>query len=160
MAQPQMQSCTSSSSSSSSSFQYNNTLCSCNPGYIYNVTTKNCSLFQVRAEDWLVVDSGVEHSITFPETIFSFDSIKKFTQSQAVFLEATAVILLSWLLFCLLVRFGSLGDGRTPWFKIRWWISRLDISFATRHWLVIVPLSFCFGWIHWMYAFHEYFLGV
>lgn len=35
---------------------------------------------------------------SFPETIFSFDSIKKFTQSQAVFLEATLV----WLLlgFC------------------------------------------------------------
>ncbi|KAM7497655.1 hypothetical protein LguiA_022069 [Lonicera macranthoides] len=132
MVQPQMQSCT---SSSGSSFQYNNTLCFCNPGYIYNTTTRNCSLFQVRAEDWLVMDSGVEYSITFPETIFSFDSIKKFTQSQAVFLEATVVILLSWLFFCFFVRFGSLGDGRTPWFKIRWWISRLDISFATRHWL-------------------------
>lgn len=80
--------------------------------------------------------SGVDYSIGFPETVFNFDSIKKFTQSQAVFLEATLVMLLSWLLLCLILRLvGPLGDGRSRWFRIRWWISRLDFCFATRHWL-------------------------
>uniref|UniRef100_A0A5B7AKP0 Uncharacterized protein n=1 Tax=Davidia involucrata TaxID=16924 RepID=A0A5B7AKP0_DAVIN len=116
------------------SFRYNNTLCACNPGYLFNATTNRCTLFLVYGNE-VEVDSGVDYSITFPATIFSFDSIKKFTQSQAVFLEATLVMLLSWLLFCFFLRFGKLGDGRTIWFRIRWWISRLDICFATRHWL-------------------------
>lgn len=74
---------------------------------------------------------------SFPETIFSFDSIKKFTQSQAVFLEATLVMVASWLLFCFFLRFTKLEHHGTHniWFRIRWWISRLDICFATRHWL-------------------------
>ncbi|KAF8393932.1 hypothetical protein HHK36_020134 [Tetracentron sinense] len=116
------------------SFRFNSTLCACNPGYFKNSTSNSCTLFQASAKEW-VVNSGVDYSITFPATIFSFDSIKKFTQSQAVFLEATLVMLLSWLAFCFFVRFGKLGDGTTAWFRIRWWISRLDISFATRHWL-------------------------
>ncbi|KAA8538913.1 hypothetical protein F0562_025605 [Nyssa sinensis] len=116
------------------SFRYNTTLCACNPGYLYNATTNRCTLFTVYGNE-VEVDSGVEYSITFPATIFSFDSIKKFTQSQAVFLEATLVMLVSWLVFCFFLRFGKLGDGRTIWFRIRWWISRLDICFATRHWL-------------------------
>jgi len=86
------------------------------------------------------VNSGVDYSISFPETIFSFDQIKKFTQSQAVFLEITAFLLAIWLLFCGLVRLAKLGDGRTVWFKIRWWISRLDICFSTKHYLVIGSL--------------------
>lgn len=45
------------------------------------------------------------------------------------------MLLLSWLFFCFFVRFKKLGDGRNVWFRIRWWISRLDICFATRHWL-------------------------
>lgn len=45
------------------------------------------------------------------------------------------MLLASWLVFCFFVRFGKLGDGTTPWFQIRWWISRMDVSFATRHWL-------------------------
>ncbi|GAB4855826.1 hypothetical protein Ancab_024470 [Ancistrocladus abbreviatus] len=113
---------------------YNKTLCACAPGYLFNATTKSCTLFTVSSSEW-VMNSGVDYSITFPETIFSFDQIKRFTQSQAVFLEATAIMVLSWLLFCVFVRLGKLGDGRTPWFKIRWWISRLDICFATGHWL-------------------------
>ncbi|KAK9292790.1 hypothetical protein L1049_020770 [Liquidambar formosana] len=116
-------------------FPYNGTLCACAPGYVLNATANSCTLFQLSPSEALVVNSGVDYSLAFPATIFSFDSIKKFTQSQAVFLEATLVMLVSWLVFCLLVRFGKLGDGRGIWFKIRWWISRLDISFATRHWL-------------------------
>ncbi|KAL2941618.1 CD97 antigen [Bienertia sinuspersici] len=115
------------------SVTYNRTFCACEPGYLYNSTTKNCSFFTFSPE-W-VVESGVDSAVTFPETIFSFDQIKKFTQSQAVFLEATAVLLASWLLFCVFVRFHELGDGRNIWFQIRWWISRLDVCFATRHWL-------------------------
>lgn len=118
------------------SFLYNATLCACNPGYLYNHTTNACALFAAEAP--LLLSSGVDYasSITFPVTIFSFDSIKKFTQSQAVFLEATLVMLLCWLIFCFLLRLFPLGsDGRSASFKIRWWISRLDIAFATRHWL-------------------------
>ncbi|XP_059669040.1 uncharacterized protein LOC132314161 [Cornus florida] len=116
------------------SFRYNTTLCACNPGYVYNATAKSCALFQVFGDE-VELNSGIDYSLNLPQTIFSFDSIKKFTQSQAVFLEATFVMLLSWLFFCFFVRFGKLGDGRNIWFRIRWWISRLDIAFATRHWL-------------------------
>ncbi|XP_051116218.1 uncharacterized protein LOC127241294 [Andrographis paniculata] len=118
-------------------FAYNSTRCACNPGYLYNSSTNSCSLFSERSPN-VELSSGVDYesSLAFPETIFSFDSIKKLTQSQAVFLEATLAMLLAWLGFCLLLRFSSLGsDGRSPWFRIRWWISRLDISFATHHWL-------------------------
>ncbi|KAL8171818.1 hypothetical protein V2J09_023622 [Rumex salicifolius] len=116
------------------SILYNTSLCACSPGYFFNSTSKSCALFNVSSSEW-VVNSGVDYSISFPETIFSFDHIKKFTQSQAVFLEATAIMLLSWLLFCALVRFRKLGDGRNYSFRVRWWISRLDVCFATRHWL-------------------------
>nr|XP_023883482.1 uncharacterized protein LOC111995782 isoform X2 [Quercus suber] len=116
-----------------SSIVYNTTLCACPPGQLLNFSTNRCTLFQAISD--IQTDSGVDYSIGFPATIFDFDSIRKFTQSQAVFLEATLVMLLSWLVFCFFLRFMSLGDGRNAWFKIRWWISRLDISFATRHWL-------------------------
>ncbi|XP_021772373.1 uncharacterized protein LOC110736463 isoform X1 [Chenopodium quinoa] len=112
---------------------YNKTLCACSPGYLFNATTKSCELFTSPSK--FIVNSGVDYSISFPETIFSFDQIKKFTQSQAVFLEATGVLLVSWLLFCVFLRFRKLGDGRSIWFQLRWWISRLDVCFATRHWL-------------------------
>lgn len=140
---PQIQQCP----INGNSFMYNNTLCACNPGYLYNATARSCSLFRVDVKDWMRLDSGIDYSINFPN-IFSFDTITRFTQSQAVFLEATLVMLLSWLFFCFFARFGSLGDGRTVWFKIRWWISRLDICFATRHWLVINHFFFlliCFS---------------
>ncbi|KAL8517779.1 hypothetical protein ACS0TY_009195 [Phlomoides rotata] len=118
-------------------FLYNTTQCACNPGYLFNSTANSCALFSEHGPP-LVLSTGIDYgsALTFPGTIFSFDSIKKFTQSQAVFLEATLVMLLCWLSFCLLLRLFPLGsDGRSLWFKIRWWISRLDISFATRHWL-------------------------
>ncbi|KAH9607682.1 hypothetical protein KSS87_010945 [Heliosperma pusillum] len=118
---------------------YNNTLCACAPGFLYNVTAKSCDVFTTSYSEW-VINSGVDYSIALPQTIFSFDQLKKFTQSQAVFLEGTAILLVSWLLFCGFVRFGSLGDGRTPWFQLRWWISRLDICFSTRHWLLFVSI--------------------
>ncbi|XP_073315444.1 uncharacterized protein [Primulina huaijiensis] len=122
----------------SHAFRYNGTLCACDPGYLYNFSGNSCHLFVDDRGAAIHVSSGVSYdfSVPFPGTIFSFDSIKKFTQSQAVFLEATLVMLLSWLAFCLLLRFVPRGsDGRSLWFKIRWWVSRLDISFATRHWL-------------------------
>ncbi|KAL6527047.1 hypothetical protein OROGR_016137 [Orobanche gracilis] len=118
-------------------FVYNRTQCACIPGYLFNSSSNSCELFSERGPD-VELSSGVDNDprLSFPTTIFSFDSIKKFTQSQAVFLEATLVVLLCWLGFCLLLRLFPLGsDGRSPWYKIRWWISRLDISFATRHWL-------------------------
>lgn len=45
------------------------------------------------------------------------------------------MMLLSWLFFCLFLRFMKPGDGRSIWFRMRWWVSRLDVCFATRHWL-------------------------
>lgn len=130
---------------------YNKTLCACAPGYMFNATSKSCNLFSIFPSEW-VSNTGVDYTISFPETIFSFDQIKRFTQSQAVFLEATAIMLASWLLFCAFVRFGKLGDGKTIWFQIRWWISRLDICFATRHWLVIcvffLLLYIVFFWLN------------
>lgn len=121
----------------SNSFRYNATQCACNPGYLFNITSRSCYLFN----EWgpVEMDSGVDyHSVSFPGsgTIFDFDSIRKLTQSQAVFLEATLFMLLSWLFFCFFARCAPLRDGRSIWFKIRWWISRLDVCFASRHWLV------------------------
>ncbi|KAJ8753634.1 hypothetical protein K2173_025625 [Erythroxylum novogranatense] len=116
------------------SITYNGTQCACPPGFLLNRTTNSCGLFTASSD--IVTNTGVDYyTLSFPETIFAFDSIRKFTQSQAVFLEATLVMLLSWLVFCFFLRFLKLGDGRNIWFKIRWWISRLDICFATRHWL-------------------------
>ncbi|KAF8015407.1 hypothetical protein BT93_H1036 [Corymbia citriodora subsp. variegata] len=118
----------------SGSIRYNTTLCACPPGRLLNVAADACTLFT--ANTTIIVDTGVDYyAASFPETIFSFDSIKRFTQSQALFLEATAILLLSWLAFCIFLRFMKVGDGRNAWFQIRWWISRLDICFSTRHWL-------------------------
>ncbi|XP_073525988.1 uncharacterized protein [Phyllobates terribilis] len=116
------------------SILYNNSQCACSPGYLFNSTTNACSLFNFSPSEW-VIKSGVDYATVFPENIFSLHQISKFTQSQTVFLEATVVILLSWLVFCYVLRFGNLEDGRSIWFRIRWWISRLDVCFATRHWL-------------------------
>ncbi|XWS58799.1 hypothetical protein CRYUN_Cryun08bG0064600 [Craigia yunnanensis] len=116
------------------SILYNGSHCACQVGHFLNLTANSCTTYG--GSSAIQTDSGIDYyAISFPETIFSFDSIKKFTQSQAVFLEATLVMLVSWLVFCFFLRFTKLGDGRNVWFKIRWWISRLDVCFATRHWL-------------------------
>ncbi|XWS42916.1 hypothetical protein CRYUN_Cryun16bG0055100 [Craigia yunnanensis] len=116
------------------SILYNGSHCACQVGRFLNITANSCTTYG--GSSAIQTDSGIDYyAISFPETIFSFDSIKKFTQSQAVFLEATLVMLVSWLVFCFFLRFTKLGDGRNVWFKIRWWISRLDVCFATRHWL-------------------------
>ncbi|CAH9080544.1 unnamed protein product [Cuscuta epithymum] len=117
-------------------FPYNGTLCACNPGYLFDAARRNCSLFG----DWdfVEVDSGVDHkSVISPRAggIFDFDSIRKLTESQAVFIEGTLILVLFWLVFCFLARIAPLGDGRSLWFQLRWWISRLDVCFSTRHWL-------------------------
>ncbi|XP_009337983.2 uncharacterized protein LOC103930381 [Pyrus x bretschneideri] len=117
------------------SISYNGSQCACAVGYILNQTAASCVLFATSST--ISTGGGVDsYAIRFAGTIFSFDSIKKFTQSQAVFLEATLVLLLSWLCFCFFLRFIKLdNDGRSIWFRLRWWISRLDVCFATRHWL-------------------------
>ncbi|KAH9734487.1 hypothetical protein KPL71_017392 [Citrus sinensis] len=118
----------------SNRIRYNGSLCACPPGQLYNGTSKSCVLFGERS--LISTDAGIDYyGVSFPETLFAYDSIKKFSQSQAVFLEATLVMLLSWLVCCFFLRFTKLGDGRTIWFRLRWWISRLDICYATRHWL-------------------------
>ncbi|KAF7805263.1 putative transmembrane protein [Senna tora] len=122
------------------SIPFNGSLCACPPGYllVLDRPSNSCTLFTPNSS--ITTVSGVDYyALTFPETLFAFDSIKKFTQSQAVFLEATFLMLLSWLLLCFFLRFMNLGDAHgsttTLWFHIRWWISRFDICFATRHWL-------------------------
>lgn len=118
-------------------FRYNGTLCACDPGY-YLSPRGACTLLQVAPDggDW-VVHAGVESSPTFIMTIFSFDSLKRLTRSQAIFLETTLVLLVAWLGFCFALRwFGRLRGGRSIWFRIRWWISRFDVCFSRRHWLV------------------------
>ncbi|KAK8660295.1 hypothetical protein V6N13_051223 [Hibiscus sabdariffa] len=116
------------------SILFNGSHCACQVGRFLNVSANSCITYD--GSSAIETDSGIDYyAISFPNTIISFDSIKKFTQSQAVFLEATLVMLLSWLLFCFFLRFTKLGDGRNVWFKIRWWISRLDVCFATKHWL-------------------------
>lgn len=77
----------------------------------------------------------MEEQPTLLSTVLSLESIKRLTRSQEVLLGATFVALIVWFAFCLAVRFGRLGDGETVWFRIRWWISRLDVYFYTRHWL-------------------------
>ncbi|OMO89263.1 hypothetical protein COLO4_19830 [Corchorus olitorius] len=116
------------------SILFNGSHCACQVGYFLNITANSCIVYD--GSSAIKTDSGIDYyAMSFPETFFAFNSIKKFTQSQAVFLEATLVMLLAWLIFCFCLRFTKLGDGRNVWFKIRWWISRLDVCFATRHWL-------------------------
>ncbi|XP_004492821.3 uncharacterized protein [Cicer arietinum] len=118
----------------SNSITYNGTFCACTPGHVLDLVANTCNLFDANSN--ITTDSGVDYyALSIPETLPGFDTIKKFTQSQAVFLEATLVMLLSWLFFCFFLRFMSLGDGRGVWFQLRWFVSRLDICFATRHWL-------------------------
>ncbi|XVE62218.1 hypothetical protein DITRI_Ditri06bG0100700 [Diplodiscus trichospermus] len=116
------------------SILYNGSHCACQVGHFLNLTANSCTTYA--GSSAIQTDSGIDYyAISFPRTLFSFDSIKKFTQSQAVFLEATLVMLVSWLVFCFFLRFTKLGNGTNVWFKIRWWISRLDVCFATGHWL-------------------------
>ncbi|XP_031249820.1 uncharacterized protein LOC116107666 isoform X3 [Pistacia vera] len=116
------------------SITYNTSLCACPPGQLAGPAT-SCHVYN--ESSGFVTVSGVQDyfSMSFPETLFAFDSIKKFSQSQAVFLEGTLVMVVSWLLLCFFLRFTNVGDGRNVWFRLRWWISRLDVCYATRHWL-------------------------
>lgn len=124
------------------SITYNATRCACGIGQLLNRSSGSCEIFGWPST--ITTDKDVSYSgISFAETLFAFDRIRKFTQSQAVFLEATLVMLLSWLLFCFFLRFTNLGDGRNVWFNLRWWITRLDVFFSTRHWLVSA-LILCF----------------
>ncbi|GAV80015.1 hypothetical protein CFOL_v3_23477 [Cephalotus follicularis] len=114
--------------------RYNGSQCACGVGQLLNRSSDSCGFLNLSSA--IVADSVVDYYSTFfPETMFDFESIRKFARSQALFLEATLVMLLSWLGFCFALRFFKVGDGTNLWFRIRWWISRLDVCFATRHWL-------------------------
>lgn len=124
------------------SITYNATRCACGIGQLLNRSSGSCEIFGWPST--ISTDKDVNYSgISFAETLFAFDRIRKFTQSQAVFLEATLVMLLSWLVFCFFLRFTKLGDGRNVWFNLRWWITRLDVFFSTRHWLVSASPLLC-----------------
>ncbi|PON41519.1 hypothetical protein PanWU01x14_288730 [Parasponia andersonii] len=119
---------------------------SCQPNVIvFNGNQCSClptGAFSFRPTLPFATDHGIDYyAISFPETTFEFDSIKKFTKSQAVFLEATLVLLVSWLRFCLFLSLMKPGnDRRSIWFKLRWSVSTLDICFATKHWLAMTSL--------------------
>ncbi|KAI0489435.1 hypothetical protein KFK09_029278 [Dendrobium nobile] len=116
-------------------FVYNSTLCACNPGLF--LATDGCKSLTAGGGgggEWKT-SSGVDEQPTFLSTVLPLESIRRLTRSQEALLGATSVALIVWLAFCFSVRFGRLGDGETFWFRIRWWISRLDVNFYTRHWL-------------------------
>ncbi|XP_020261563.1 LOW QUALITY PROTEIN: uncharacterized protein LOC109837647 [Asparagus officinalis] len=116
------------------SFLYNSTLCACDPGYYFTINT-TCVAFDAPAGDFVVVNSAVEHNgPTFLNSMLPLDALRRLTQPQATeLIGATLVTILLWLVFCLVVRIGRLDGGETVWFRLRWWISRLDYCFATKH---------------------------
>ncbi|KAI0524504.1 hypothetical protein KFK09_003875 [Dendrobium nobile] len=117
----------------SHAFGYNGSYCACNPGY-WQQPNGSCALFS-GGSDW-ITSSGVGSSSTILTSVLPLDNIRRFTLSQAVLLEATLGILLVWLLFCFLIRFASLrNDSHSIWFRLRWWISRIDCFFSAEHWL-------------------------
>ncbi|PKA61293.1 hypothetical protein AXF42_Ash006190 [Apostasia shenzhenica] len=119
----------------SKAFRYNDSLCACDPGYWRQLNGSCALLAGSGGGDW-VTSSGVEPSSTFLTTVLPLENIRRFTQSQAVLLEVTLVLLLLWLLFCFLLRFAPLRSRqRSMWFRLRWWISRVDFFFAREHWL-------------------------
>lgn len=114
-------------------FRYNGSLCACNPGRF--MVNGSCGPLDARG-DW-AISPGASKSSTFLTTVLPFDTIKSFTQSQAVLLEATLVFLIAWLGFCLALRFTRADGGvQSLWFRLRWWISRVDFFYNTHHWLV------------------------
>ncbi|GLJ48538.1 hypothetical protein SUGI_1024020 [Cryptomeria japonica] len=117
-----------------SSFAYNGSLCACNPGYVN--FSSGCTLFNTDTGNW-TSESGVgaNDENGFTQTVFSFNSLKNVTQSQALFLEVTTLAVVLWLVLCIVLRFCPLNDGRTRWFQLRYWLTRLDFFFSTRHWL-------------------------
>ncbi|XP_078434086.1 uncharacterized protein LOC144705344 isoform X2 [Wolffia australiana] len=119
----------------SNSFVYNNSVCACNPGY-YLSEGRSCSLLREKSDlkDW-IVHEGVESSPTFFTTVFSLDSIKRFTKSQAIILEGTLVLLVAWLLYCIFLRIlGRRKTGKDVWFRLRWVVSRFDFFYSMSHW--------------------------
>lgn len=132
------------------SFIFNETLCSCSPGYLFNHSTKSCSIFSVSPSEWWT-NSSVKHSNVDAD-------YKKAVRYQVYYVEISILALLIWLMLCAIVRFGKLGDGRNAWFQIRWWISRLDFTFSVNHWMASFSPTFschlfCFAWIPFLDLF-------
>ncbi|CAN6487264.1 unnamed protein product [Victoria cruziana] len=113
---------------------FNFTLCACAPGYLMEAGGRNCTLFQTSSNN-VTVEPGVDYSHLFPNSILSFNSLKRFTQSQALFLEITLIFVLSWIIFAIALRAGKVNGGSTVWFRLRYWISQMDFCYSTQHWL-------------------------
>ncbi|PQQ14841.1 uncharacterized protein Pyn_39539 [Prunus yedoensis var. nudiflora] len=98
---------------SSNSIRYNGSHCTCAVGYLLNQTTDTCVLF--RADSTISTDSGISTDTLsfFPETIFSFTPLRSSRNPKP----------------------SSWKPRLSIWFRLRWWISRLDVCFSTRHWL-------------------------
>ncbi|KAF3791735.1 hypothetical protein EJ110_NYTH13629 [Nymphaea thermarum] len=114
--------------------RFNSTLCACAPGYLMEAGSRNCTLFRTSSNN-VTVESGVDYSRLFPNSIVSFNSLKKFTQSQALFLEITLIVVLAWIILAVALRAGKVNGGSTVWFRLRYWITRMDICYSTQHWL-------------------------
>ncbi|XP_031476852.1 uncharacterized protein LOC116248288 [Nymphaea colorata] len=114
--------------------RFNSTLCACAPGYLMEAGSRNCTLFRTSSNN-VTVESGVDYSRLFPNSIVSFNSLKKFTQSQALFLEITLIVVLAWIILAVALRAGKVNGGTTVWFRLRYWITRMDVCYSTQHWL-------------------------
>ncbi|KAG0453648.1 hypothetical protein HPP92_024952 [Vanilla planifolia] len=115
-------------------FLYNSTFCACDPGFfLSNGSCQSLSSVVSGGGEWKT-SSGLEDQLAFLSAVLPLESIRRLTRSQEVLYGATLAVLLAWLAFCIAIRFGRLGGGETIWFRVRWWISRLDLYFDTRHW--------------------------
>ncbi|KAG0452576.1 hypothetical protein HPP92_025240 [Vanilla planifolia] len=115
-------------------FLDNSTLCACDPGFfLSNGSCQSLSSVVSGGGEWKT-SSGLEDQLAFLSAVLPLESIRRLTRSQEVLYGATLAVLLAWLAFCIAIRFGRLGGGETIWFRVRWWISRLDLYFDTRHW--------------------------
>lgn len=121
------------------SFRYNGTLCGCVPGrYMSPESTGKCLLpeeVEWRAGSTTAVGSAALPGALLGE-VLPLDSVEKVVRSEALVIKVTLILVLFWLVFCVAVRFGSVDGGRTVWFRVRWWIGRLDNWFSTKHHLV------------------------
>lgn len=117
-------------------FVLGNFSCACNPGYYVQPGTTSCTFF-VPARGSSDSDGYALSNVSVSYLFREYVTANRITAVQTWLLSATAVLAAIWLAFCFLMRKGNLKDGRSAWFRWRYWISRLDFVYAKDHWLVI-----------------------
>uniref|UniRef100_A0A803M3L8 Uncharacterized protein n=1 Tax=Chenopodium quinoa TaxID=63459 RepID=A0A803M3L8_CHEQI len=90
-------------------FLCNKTLCSCSPGYLYNVSTKSCTLFNISPLEWWTSSSVKLTKVD--------DGYQKAIKYEEYYVWCSVVALFMWVLLCAIVRFGSLGMEETLGFR-------------------------------------------